>query len=171
MDLVRRPDRYEVLVTSNLFGDILSDLAAGITGGLGLAPSANVHPGRIGLALQRDLTHGPALLRLGLLDLQTNRPAEAAVHLDRLLAREPEAVPGWLLRAQARGKLGRVDEALADYAKLRELAPTRAEGYLEAARLALDHGRKADATALLTLAAGRLPRDPRVAAMLQALGP
>ncbi len=32
--------------TSNLFGDILSDLAAEVTGGLGLAPSANVHPGR-----------------------------------------------------------------------------------------------------------------------------
>ncbi|MEZ4416961.1 MAG: isocitrate/isopropylmalate dehydrogenase family protein [Gemmatimonadota bacterium] len=49
MDLVRRPDRYEVIVTSNLFGDILSDLAAELTGGLGLAPSANIHPGRIGL--------------------------------------------------------------------------------------------------------------------------
>lgn len=46
MDLVRRPERYEVLVTSNLFGDIISDLAAELTGGLGLAPSANVHPGR-----------------------------------------------------------------------------------------------------------------------------
>ncbi len=46
MDLVRRPERYQVLVTSNLFGDILSDLAAVLTGGLGLAPSANVHPGR-----------------------------------------------------------------------------------------------------------------------------
>lgn len=46
MDLVRRPERYEVIVTSNLFGDIVSDLAAEITGGLGLAPSANVHPGR-----------------------------------------------------------------------------------------------------------------------------
>jgi isocitrate/isopropylmalate dehydrogenase len=46
MDLVRRPDRYHVIVTSNLFGDILSDLAAGLTGGLGLAPSANLHPGR-----------------------------------------------------------------------------------------------------------------------------
>ena len=46
MDLVRRPDRYSVIVTSNLFGDILGDLAAEITGGLGLAPSANVHPGR-----------------------------------------------------------------------------------------------------------------------------
>lgn len=46
MDLVRRPERYEVIVTSNLFGDIVSDLAAEVTGGLGLAPSANVHPGK-----------------------------------------------------------------------------------------------------------------------------
>ena len=46
MDLVRRPERYQVIVTSNLFGDILSDLAAALTGGLGLAPSANLHPGR-----------------------------------------------------------------------------------------------------------------------------
>ena len=45
MDLVRRPHRYEVVVTSNLFGDILSDLGAQITGGLGLAPSGNVNPG------------------------------------------------------------------------------------------------------------------------------
>ena len=44
MDLVRRPERYAVVVTSNLFGDILSDLAAEITGGLGLAPSANLRP-------------------------------------------------------------------------------------------------------------------------------
>jgi 3-isopropylmalate dehydrogenase len=46
MDLVRRPERYQVVVASNLFGDIISDLAAEITGGLGLAPSANIHPGR-----------------------------------------------------------------------------------------------------------------------------
>lgn len=45
MDLVRRPARYDVIVTSNLFGDVLSDLAAQIAGGLGLAPSANLHPG------------------------------------------------------------------------------------------------------------------------------
>ena len=49
MDLVRRPDRYEVIVTSNLFGDIISDLAAEVTGGLGLAPSANIHPGQYAL--------------------------------------------------------------------------------------------------------------------------
>ncbi len=49
MDLVRRPGRYSVMVTSNLFGDIISDLAAELTGGLGLAPSANVHPGKYAL--------------------------------------------------------------------------------------------------------------------------
>lgn len=49
MDLVRRPELYEVIVASNLFGDIISDLAAEITGGLGLAPSANIHPGRYAL--------------------------------------------------------------------------------------------------------------------------
>lgn len=49
MDLVRRPERYSVLVASNLFGDIISDLAAAVTGGLGLAASANLHPGRHGL--------------------------------------------------------------------------------------------------------------------------
>ena len=46
MDMVRRPEDYDVVVTSNLFGDILSDLGAQITGGLGLAPSANLHPGK-----------------------------------------------------------------------------------------------------------------------------
>jgi 3-isopropylmalate dehydrogenase len=46
MDMVRRPDHHGVVVTSNLFGDILSDLAAALVGGLGLAPSANLHPGR-----------------------------------------------------------------------------------------------------------------------------
>lgn len=41
MKLVRSPQQFDVLVTTNLFGDILSDLTAGLTGGLGLAPSAN----------------------------------------------------------------------------------------------------------------------------------
>lgn len=48
-DMVLNPARYQVIVTSNLFGDIISDLAAGLVGGLGLVPSANLHPGRIGL--------------------------------------------------------------------------------------------------------------------------
>lgn len=46
MDLVRRPSQFDVVVASNLFGDILSDLGAAIIGGLGLAPSANINPER-----------------------------------------------------------------------------------------------------------------------------
>ncbi len=46
MDFVRRPDRFDVIVASNLFGDILSDLGGAIVGGLGLAPSANINPDR-----------------------------------------------------------------------------------------------------------------------------
>jgi len=49
MELVRAPERFEVIVTNNLYGDILSDLGAGLVGGLGLAASANLHPGRPGL--------------------------------------------------------------------------------------------------------------------------
>jgi tartrate dehydrogenase/decarboxylase/D-malate dehydrogenase len=46
MDLVRRPEHFDVIVASNLFGDILTDLGAAITGSLGLAPSANLNPAR-----------------------------------------------------------------------------------------------------------------------------
>jgi 3-isopropylmalate dehydrogenase len=49
LELVREPQRFQVIVTTNLFGDILSDLGAGLVGGLGLAASANLHPGRAGL--------------------------------------------------------------------------------------------------------------------------
>jgi 3-isopropylmalate dehydrogenase len=45
MDMIRRPERYRVIVTGNLFGDILSDLGAQLVGGLGLSASANIHPG------------------------------------------------------------------------------------------------------------------------------
>lgn len=49
MELVRNPARFDVVVTENLFGDVLSDLAATLGGGLGLAASANVHPGRVSM--------------------------------------------------------------------------------------------------------------------------
>jgi len=45
LELVREPQRFEVIVTNNLYGDILSDLGAGLVGGLGIAGSANLHPG------------------------------------------------------------------------------------------------------------------------------
>jgi 3-isopropylmalate dehydrogenase len=49
MEMVRDPYRFDVIVTNNLYGDILSDLGAGLVGGLGVAASANLHPGRTGL--------------------------------------------------------------------------------------------------------------------------
>ena len=42
MQLIRRPERFDVVVTTNMFGDILSDEAAGLVGGLGMAPSGNI---------------------------------------------------------------------------------------------------------------------------------
>jgi len=42
MQLVMNPERFDVMVTTNLFGDIISDLCAGLVGGLGLAPGANI---------------------------------------------------------------------------------------------------------------------------------
>jgi 3-isopropylmalate dehydrogenase len=44
MQLVKDPGRFDVIVTNNMFGDILSDLASELVGGLGQAPSANVNP-------------------------------------------------------------------------------------------------------------------------------
>ena len=49
LEMVRDPGRFQVIVTNNLYGDILSDLGAGLVGGVGLAASANLHPGRPGL--------------------------------------------------------------------------------------------------------------------------
>ncbi len=46
MQLVRKPHLFEVVVTNNMFGDILTDIGAALQGGLGLAASANLHPGR-----------------------------------------------------------------------------------------------------------------------------
>jgi len=46
---VREPAQYDTVVTSNMFGDILTDLAAMIQGGLGVAASGNLHPGRVSL--------------------------------------------------------------------------------------------------------------------------
>jgi tartrate dehydrogenase/decarboxylase/D-malate dehydrogenase len=47
MDFVRRPESFDVVVASNLFGDILTDLSAIITGSMGLAASANINPERV----------------------------------------------------------------------------------------------------------------------------
>ncbi len=56
MQLVRNPSRFDIIVTTNLFGDILSDLTAGLVGGLGLAPGANIGEG----AAVFEAVHGSA---------------------------------------------------------------------------------------------------------------
>jgi 3-isopropylmalate dehydrogenase len=46
MQMIRDPRQFDVIVTNNMFGDIITDLAAGLQGGLGMAASGNIHPGR-----------------------------------------------------------------------------------------------------------------------------
>ncbi len=109
MDLVRGPEQYQVIVTGNLFGDILSDLASMLVGGLGIAPSANRKHGRVAmfepvhgsaptLAKQDKANPMAAILTLGML-------------LDHLGAREAagvaeEAVKAAIAKGVATGDIG-----------------------------------------------------------------
>jgi 3-isopropylmalate dehydrogenase len=49
MEMLRDPAQFQVIVTCNMFGDILSDLGGQLVGGLGVAPSGNIHPGQISM--------------------------------------------------------------------------------------------------------------------------
>src|SRR3981081_1715382 len=91
MEIVRDPRQFDVIVTCNLFGDIISDLGAQLAGGLGLAPSGNIHPGKISLF---EPVHGSAPTIAG---KNLANPAGAvlasALMLDHLgLASQAEAV-------------------------------------------------------------------------------
>src|SRR5207302_11304950 len=91
MQLATAPEQFDVLVTENMFGDILSDLAAAVTGGLGLAPSASLSDGGPGIfepvhgsapdIAGRGLANPTAMLRSTALLLEHGlaRPAEAQV--------------------------------------------------------------------------------------------
>jgi 3-isopropylmalate dehydrogenase len=57
--MVERPERYDVVVTDNLFGDILTDLAGAVAGGVAFAASANLNPDRTGPSLFEPV-HGTA---------------------------------------------------------------------------------------------------------------
>jgi isocitrate dehydrogenase (NAD+) len=96
MQLVQRPQRFDVLVLPNLYGDIVSDLAAGLVGGLGVAPGANlgaevalfepVHgsaPQFAGSGLMNPM----ALILSGTLMLRHLGETAAAIRLERALAR------------------------------------------------------------------------------------
>jgi len=95
MQLVQKPELYDVLVLPNLYGDIVSDLGAGIVGGLGVAPGANIGPeGAV-----FEATHGSApkykgqnkvnptaLILSGMLMLQHLGEREAADRLEKAVA-------------------------------------------------------------------------------------
>ena len=95
MQLVQKPELYDVLVLPNLYGDVLSDLAAGLVGGLGVAPGANIGPeGAV-----FEATHGSApkykgqnkvnptaLILSGMLMLRYLKEKEAADRLEAAVA-------------------------------------------------------------------------------------
>jgi len=62
MQMVRDPRPFDVIVTNNMFGDIITDLAAGLQGGLGVAASGNIHPGKTSMF---EPVHGSAPLIAG----------------------------------------------------------------------------------------------------------
>jgi 3-isopropylmalate dehydrogenase len=93
MFMVLNPAQFDVLVTNNLFGDILTDLGAALQGGLGLASSGNIHPGRVSLfepvhgsapplAGKRQANPAGAILSAGLM-LEYLGHAEAAGAVER----------------------------------------------------------------------------------------
>jgi isocitrate dehydrogenase (NAD+) len=95
MQLVQRPTEYDVLVLPNLYGDIISDLCAGLIGGLGIAPGANIGDG---VALF-EATHGSApkykglnkanptaMILSGVLMLHHIGEAQAATRLENAVA-------------------------------------------------------------------------------------
>jgi isocitrate dehydrogenase (NAD+) len=101
MKLVIAPERFDVIVTMNLFGDILSDLAAGLIGGLGVAPAANIgdgpppvpgeRPGRPACAMF-EAVHGtaPDIAGKGIAN-PTGLMLSAAMLLDHVDQGEPAA--------------------------------------------------------------------------------
>ncbi len=95
MQLVQKPELYDVLVLPNLYGDILSDLAAGLVGGLGVAPGANIGPD----GAVFEATHGSApkykgqnkvnptaLILSGVLMLRHLKETSAADRLERAVS-------------------------------------------------------------------------------------
>jgi 3-isopropylmalate dehydrogenase len=102
MELVRDPSQFRVIVTCNLFGDILSDLGAQLAGGLGLAPSGNIHPGQTSLF---EPVHGSAPNLAGK-DLANPSGAvlASALMLDHLGMPQPAGALREAVRAAVRAK-------------------------------------------------------------------
>jgi 3-isopropylmalate dehydrogenase len=107
LQLVRDPRPFDVIVTNNMFGDIITDLAAGLQGGLGMAASGNIHPGKTSMF---EPVHGSAPPIAG---KNVANPfgaiLTAAMMLGHLgLTKEPEKIEAAVLEA-VRQKKGTTD--------------------------------------------------------------
>jgi 3-isopropylmalate dehydrogenase len=98
MMMVRDPSKFDVIVTNNMFGDIITDLAAALQGGLGMAASGNIHPGKTSMF---EPVHGSAPLLAG---KNVANPiggiATASMMLSHLgMAREAEKIDAAIVEA------------------------------------------------------------------------
>jgi 3-isopropylmalate dehydrogenase len=118
MQMIKDPSQFQVVVTNNLFGDIVTDLGAALQGGLGMAASGNLHPGRVSMF---EPVHGSApkyagtgkanpfgaILTAGLMLEHLGHPLEArgveAAVVECLRARECTADVGGALRTEETG--------------------------------------------------------------------
>jgi 3-isopropylmalate dehydrogenase len=106
MEMVRKPSRFSVIVTNNLFGDIITDIGAALQGGLGFAASGNINPGRTSLF---EPVHGsaPALAGKGVAN-PVGAIASVALMLDTLgRAREARAIQEAIKAAVQAGEWSR----------------------------------------------------------------
>ena len=124
MQLVQKPELYDVLVLPNLYGDIVSDLAAGLVGGLGVAPGANIGTdaavfepvhGSAPKYAGQDAANPTALILSAALMLRHLGEVEAGERVERAIretigaGQDPAARPGWRRRHEGvcRGGGGR----------------------------------------------------------------
>jgi 3-isopropylmalate dehydrogenase len=104
LQMVRDPRPFDVIVTNNMFGDIMTDLAAALQGGLGMAASGNIHPGRTSMF---EPVHGSAPLIAGK-DIANPLGAilTAAMMLSHLgLMQEADKIEAAVLEAVRQGKM------------------------------------------------------------------
>jgi tartrate dehydrogenase/decarboxylase/D-malate dehydrogenase len=106
MDFVRKPETFDVVVASNLFGDILTDLSAAVTGSIGLASSANINPTKAAPSMFEPV-HGsaPDIAGQGIAN-PLAAVLSAALMLDHLgLAKSSRAVRDAVAKVLADGKV------------------------------------------------------------------
>lgn len=101
MFMVLDPAQYDVIVTNNLFGDILTDLGAALQGGLGMAASGNIHPGRVSLF---EPVHGSAPPLAGKSEAN---PAGAILTTAMMLEYLGHAEAGGAIEQAVRDSIGR----------------------------------------------------------------